>query len=400
MKLQALAALALILAVSLTACSPARVEPTGQPLDETLRNAAQLRATATPLPDAVFAELSAEEQLLINLYERVGPSVVNIDIGIAEDSLDVRGGSGFVYDAAGHIVTNNHVIEQAAQIWVTFHDGTIAQAELVGADAYSDIAVIRVDLDPATLVPVTLGVSNSLRVGQRVVAIGNPFGLAGTMTTGIISALGRTLPSRALVTGSPNGYSNPNIIQTDAEVNPGNSGGPLLNLKGEVIGVNTAIRTESGVFQGIAFAVPVDTARRVIPQLIEKGYADYSWLGIETQASGDTNTGGAGFTVAELQEPLGLPVNYGVLVSRVTPGGPAAAAGIRGGDRRETVRGVPDIIAGGDLIIGINGQTVRSWEDLIGYLVSQTSPGDIAILTVIRGDQTFEIAVTLGTRPR
>ncbi|MCZ7547338.1 MAG: trypsin-like peptidase domain-containing protein [Anaerolineae bacterium] len=307
-------------------------------------------------------------------------------------------GRGFVYDAQGHIITNNHVIDQAAQIHVTFYNGQVARAELVGSDTYSDIAVIRVDMPAEALFPVTLGVSRELRVGQHVVAIGNPFGLAGTMTSGIISALGRTLPSATLVTGAPSGYSNPNIIQTDAEVNPGNSGGPLLNSRGEVIGVNTAIRTESGVFQGIAFAVPVDTVRRIVPQLIAQGFADYSWLGVETETGGP-GSGGTGFTVAQLREPLGLPVDYGVMISRVVPGGPAAAAGIQGGNRDEFVRGVR-VTAGGDIIIAINGETIRDWEDLVGYLVSQTSPGDIAILTVIRDDKTFEIAVTLGTRPQ
>ncbi len=382
----------------LGACSPAQPQPAGRPIDETLRTVAQEVATPTLVSDAVIAEADAEELLLINLYERVNPSVVNIDIGIDESTLNVRGGSGFVYDKEGYIVTNNHVIDQAVEIWVKFHDGLVARGELVGSDSYSDIAVVRVDVDPASLHPVVLGVSHTLRVGQRVVAIGNPFGLAGTMTTGIISALGRTLPSAALVTGSLGGYSNPNIIQTDAEVNPGNSGGPLLNSKGEVIGINTAIRTDSGVFQGIAFAVPVDTVRRVVPQLIEKGYADYSWLGVETQTGG-SSTEGSNFSVAELQEPLGLPVNYGVLISRVTPGGPAATAGLRGGNRDEFVRGIR-VSAGGDVIIAINGESIRDWEDLVGYLVSQTSPGDIAILTIARDSQTFEIAVTLGTRPR
>ena len=387
-----------VLMLALAGCAPSQAAPTGQPLDETLLNAAQIIPSPTSLPDAMLAELDAAELLLINLYERVSPSVVNINIGVNSDLPNVRGGSGFIYDTQGHIVTNQHVIDQAVEIWVTFHDKQVRRAELVGSDSYSDLAVIRVELPDESLQPVMLGTSRDLRVGQRVVAIGNPFGLAGTMTTGIVSALGRTLPSSSLVTGVLSGYSNPNIIQTDAEVNPGNSGGPLLNSRGEVIGVNTAIRSESGVFQGIAFAVPVDTVHRVVPQLIDKGYADYSWLGVETQSGGPT-TGGTGFTVAELQEPLGLPVNYGVLVSRVTEGGPAAQAGIRGGNRDETVRGTP-ISAGGDLIIAINGQTVREWEDLIGYLVSQTSPGDIAILTVIRDNQTFEIAVTLGTRPR
>jgi 2-alkenal reductase len=294
-----------------------------------------------------------------------------------------------VYDTAGHIVTNNHVIEGAVEILVTFQNGQVVGAELVAIDSYSDLAVIKVDVDQEMLVPLALGASHDLRVGQRVVAIGNPFGLAGTMTTGIVSALGRALPSYLLIGGTEN-YSNPNIIQTDAQVNPGNSGGPLLNLSGEVVGVNTAIRTETGQFQGVAFAVPVDTVRKVVPQLLEQGYADYPWLGVQSTSL---------FTVAELQEPLELPLDYGVLVTYVEDNGPAELAGIRGGNRDEIVRGA-SIVAGGDIIIAINGDTVRDMDDLVAYLVSYTQPEDIAILTVVRGSQTFDIAVTLGTRPR
>lgn len=382
--------LSFIVILTLAACNTTPEPVASRPLDETLHTVAQQFATPTPISDALFEEVTGEELLYVNLYERVSPSVVNIDIGVGDDTVEVRGGSGFIYDASGHIITNYHVIDQAVEIRVTFYDGQVAEAELVARDSYSDLAVIRVESLPSGIYPVTLGVSNSLRVGQKVAAIGNPFGLSGTMTTGIISALGRSLPSRQLVTGASSGYSNPNIIQTDAEVNPGNSGGPLLNLRGEVVGVNTAIRTETGSFQGIAFAVPIDTIKQVVPQLIEKGYADYAWLGVESTSL---------FTVAELSETLGLPVSYGVMVTRTIPNGPAETAGIRGGNRDEIINGL-SIRAGGDVIIAINGEPVRDMEDLVAYLVANTRPNDIAILTVVRGSQTFDIAVTLGTRPR
>ncbi len=371
----------------LAACTPGTPEPDTHPQASALQF-----ATPTPIPETLLTEITGEELLLVNLYERASPSVVNIDIGTDDTPAGARGGSGFVYDMDGHIVTNNHVIDQAVEIRVTFYDGQVFGAELVAVDAYSDLAVIRVDVDPDLLRPVTFGVSADLRVGQRVVAIGNPFGLSGTMTSGIVSALGRTLPSRQLVTGvaGANNYQNPDIIQTDAEVNPGNSGGPLLNLRGEVVGVNTAIRTETGMFQGVAFAVPIDTVKYVVPQLIAQGYVDYAWLGVESSAV---------FSVPELAEPLGLAVNYGVLVTNVLADGPAEAAGIKGGNRDETVRGEV-IRAGGDVIIAINGQAVHDMDDLVAYLVGKTRPGDIAILTVVRGTQTFDIAVTLGTRPR
>ncbi|MBN1286606.1 MAG: trypsin-like peptidase domain-containing protein [Anaerolineae bacterium] len=379
-----------LVVLTLAACNTTPDPVASRPLDETLQTVAQQFATPTPIPEALLADITGEELLYINLYERASPSVVNIDIGVGDEAIEVRGGSGFVYDAEGHIVTNYHVVDQAVDIRVTFYDGQVSGAEPVAVDSYSDLAVIRVDTLPEGIYPITLGTSYDLRVGQRVAAIGNPFGLSGTMTIGIISALGRSLPSQQLVTGTASGYSNPDIIQTDAEVNPGNSGGPLLNLRGEVIGVNTAIRTETGSFQGIAFAVPIDTVKYVIPQLIEKGYADYAWLGVESTSL---------FTVAEMAEPLGLSVGYGVMVTRAIPSGPADQAGIRGGNRDEIISGL-SVRAGGDIIIAINGETVRDMDDLVAYLVSRTRPNDIAILTVVRSNQTFDIAVTLGSRPR
>jgi len=351
--------------------------------------------TPTPLPVEIVTQADAENAILTNVYLRVNPSVVNIEIvsGVhrAVNIVD-SSGSGFVLDGEGHIVTNAHVVRDAEEILVTFSDGYVINAELIAVDDYSDLAVIRVDPERAPLVPVELGDSNTLQVGQRVIAIGNPFGLAGSMTVGIISALGRSLPSAQLLDSSYERYSNPSIIQIDAAVNPGNSGGPLLDSFGRVVGVNTAIRTENGGFQGIAFAVPVNTVKRIVPQLIEKGSAQYPWLGI---SSPDTE---GGYSVAALADELGLPVRTGILVTDVIPGSPAERAGLSAGTQTRTIRGIP-IPVDGDIIVAINGQTVRGIDDLLAYLVENTSPGDTVVLTIVRGGETLDVDVKLGVRP-
>lgn len=353
-------------------------------------------ATPTPLPPEIIAEIDAEYLLLTNIYERVNPSVVNIEIATARyhDDLDIidSSGSGFVLDMEGHIATNAHVVRDAEEILVTFADGYVAYAEVIGYDDYSDLAVIKVDPTNAPLLPVTLGDSNTLRVGQRVIAIGNPFGLEGSMTVGIISALGRSLPSAELLDPNYLPYNNPSIIQVDASVNPGNSGGPLLDSYGHVIGINTAIRTDNGVFQGIAFAVPVNTMRRVIPQLIARGYAEYSWLGISSpRAEG-------GYSVAALADELGFAVRHGILISGVTQNSPAERAGLRAGTQMQVVRGM-EIPVDADIIVAINGVTVRDIDDLVAYLVENTSPGDRVVLTIARGNETLDLDVTLDVRP-
>ncbi|MEE8391799.1 MAG: trypsin-like peptidase domain-containing protein, partial [Anaerolineae bacterium] len=248
------------------------------------------------------------------------------------------------------------------------------------------LAVIKVNVPPEQLVPLELGDSSTLQVGQRVIAIGNPFGLEGTMTVGIISALGRTLPAQILQ--SSGRFSNPEIIQTDAAINPGNSGGPLLDTRGRVIGVNTAIRSETGVNSGIGFSVPVDTLKRVLPQLIEEGTYHYPYLGISSNSY---------FDVAELAEPLGLPVTHGVLIAEVQPGTAAADAGLQGGDREAEIMGIP-IMAGGDIIVAIDGYVVNNYDDFIAYLVRETRVHQTIILTIIRDGEELELPVTLGER--
>jgi 2-alkenal reductase len=350
--------------------------------------------TPTSLPPELLAQLETEDQVLINLYQRVSPGVVNIEVSSRTSFADgsSSSGSGFVFDTDGHIVTNAHVVANAETIFVTFTDGYVAEAKVRGTDEYSDLAVLRVDAPQARLVPLTMGDSNLLAVGQRVVAIGNPFGLSSSMTQGIISALGRALPSAQLINQANARFNNPSIIQVDAAVNPGNSGGPLLNYAGEVVGVNTAIRTESGVFQGVAFAVPVNTLKRIVPQLIAAGVAKYSWLGVSTFPEE------SGLTVALLADELDLPVSYGVMIEDVTPNSPAAQAGLRGGDKFVVLRGY-EVALGGDIITAINGTPTRDLDSLLGYLVENTSPNDTVTLDVVRGAEVLQIEVRLGVRP-
>jgi len=348
-----------------------------------------LIATPTLLPEEFMAEIDAEDALLINLYQRVNPAIVYIEVLMEHEGtiMPFATGSGFVIDTEGHIITNNHVVEEADDVRVTFSEGSVVDAQIVGQDQYSDLAVIKVNVPPERLVPLELGDSSTLQVGQRVVAIGNPFGLEGTMTIGIVSALGRTLPTRMIESGGS--FSNPEIVQTDASINPGNSGGPLLDMHGQVIGINTAIRSETGVNSGIGFAVPVNTIKRIVPSLIEKGSYEYPYLGI---------TADNRFTVAELAGPLGLPVAHGVLISEVTPGTAAARAGLRGGDREVEVMGIT-IEAGGDIIVAIDGYELRDFDDLIAYLVRETEVDQRVILTIVRDGEEQEISVTLGKRP-
>ncbi len=364
------------------------LEPTPEP-PPLVPPAGTAAVPPTPLSDADLAAVDALDALLINLYERVNPAVVYIEVlGDYRDSLErLGGGSGFLIDNGGHIVTNDHVIRAADKLQVTFSDGAVTDdVEVIGRDAYSDLAVIRVNVAPDHLQPLEFGDSDALQVGQRVIAIGNPFGLQGTMTVGVVSAVGRALTSQAMAGGS---FSNPQIIQTDASINPGNSGGPLLDSRGEVVGVNTAIRSDTGANTGVGFAVPVNTVKRIVPELIQNGAYEYPYLGITS----DTY-----FTVAELAGPLNLPVDRGVLVSEVQPGSAAAAAGLKGGDREVVVKGRP-VLGGGDIITAIDGESLRAFEDLVAYLVSNTEVGQEVVLTVIRDGEEMDLPVTLGQRP-
>ncbi len=385
--------------VLLTACQQAPTSPPPQAVAST--PAELLLLSRAQVPTAVSQDVvnaaDADYLLLTNIYDRLAPSVVNIEVVVSNGSgaagTDVGRGSGFVYDTEGHIVTNLHVVTGAQQIEVTFNDGYVISADVVGTDAFSDLAVIHVAVDAERLHPVTLADSDLVKVGQRAIAIGNPFGLASSMTQGIVSGLGRQLPSAQLLNSDlPPGFSNPAIIQVDAEINPGNSGGPLLNSQGEVIGVNTAIQTESGTFQGVAFAIPSNTVQRVVPDLIATGSVDYAWLGISTRLEDE------GYGVAALAEPLNLPVDSGVLIDQIWDDSPAAKADLQAGTHAVQVRG-QSVCAGGDIIVAANDHYVRNLDELVAYLVVHTRPGDVVRLLIVRGDQTFEVPVTLESRP-
>jgi S1-C subfamily serine protease len=292
-----------------------------------------------------------------------------------------------VYDKDGHIITNNHVIANADKITVVFSDDTEVDATLVGADPDSDLAVIQVDMPAGQLQPVTLGNSDSLKVGQFLVAIGNPFGLDGSMSTGIVSGLGRQLPSSAK-TPSGQAFTIPNVIQTDAAINPGNSGGPLLNLQGEVIGVNTAIATNNGTFSGIGYAVPAATVKQVAPELIENGRIEHPWLGI----SGTSLD-------RDMAQTMNLSQDQrGALVVTVVADSPADKANLRGSDTTATIDGL-DTPIGGDVITQINDVTVAEFDDLLAYIVNDTKVGQTITLQVLRDNEPLTIHVKLEARP-
>jgi serine protease Do len=356
--------------------------------------------------------LQAYEGVLADIYDAVSPSVVNIQVtqqatsGVAPqfpfdipgfpNSPDTPGtgqtqvalGSGFVWDAGGFIVTNNHVIDGADTIEVTFSDGTSVPAEVVGADPDTDLAVLKVDAPKELLLPVQVGDSNQIGVGDLAVAIGNPFGLEGTMTVGIISALGRSLPANETVTAGPN-FSIPEIIQTDAAINPGNSGGVLLNDQGQVIGVTSAIESPVRANSGVGFAIPSALVKRVVPALVESGHFDHPYLGIT----------GTSLT-RDLSEAMNLDsTQRGALVEDVVTGGPADKAGLQGSTSQTAVAG-STIPVGGDVVIAINGTTVKTMDELITYLMNQTQVGDTVTLTVLRDGKQVSVDVTLESRPQ
>lgn len=339
-------------------------------------------------PTASLLDLQEKERLIVELYERVVPGVVSIQTLTAEGgSL----GSGFVYDSAGHIVTNFHVVENATDLEVDFASGYKVRGKVIATDLDSDLAVIKVDAPTEELFPLPLSNSDELNVGQTVIAIGNPFGLSGTITLGIVSAKGRTLSSlRPSTSGSF--FSAGDIIQTDAAINPGNSGGPLLNLNGEIIGVNRAIRTDSSngsgepLNSGIGFAISSNIVSRVVPFLISQGYYDYPYVGISSQED---------LTLIE-REALDIEQNTGAYVITVTPDSPADKAGLRGGTKETSI---PLLLAGGDLIIEVDGRPVRVFGDFLSYLMANKSPGEDVTVKIIRDGELKEVVLTLGKRP-
>jgi 2-alkenal reductase len=334
--------------------------------------------TPTPQPPQSGSMADIEEQLVINVYAQVSPAVVCIT---APEQFGSCIGSGFVFDLEGHIITNNHVAMASQDLLVNLADDRTVPAEVIGTDAGSDLAVLKIDVPPDQLTLVPLGESASLRVGQRAIAIGNPFGLERTVTTGVISSLGRTLPR------DDSDFQIAQVIQTDAAINPGNSGGPLLDSQGRVIGVNTAIRSLTGVNSGVGFAIPVDIVSRVVPELIAHGRYRHPWLGI----SGRTLS-------PEMVAAMDLSVETGVLVSKVEPGSPAANANLRGGNREVVVSGRP-MREGGDIVVAIDGAVVKDFEDLVNHLASRTSVGDLVTVTVVRDGAEVSVELTLEERP-
>ncbi|MBP7999714.1 MAG: trypsin-like peptidase domain-containing protein [Chloroflexi bacterium] len=312
---------------------------------------------------------------LVTLYNSVNPSVVHI-IGL------LGTGTGFVYDSQGYVVTNNHVVDGNENLEVVFADGFRSYAEIAGTDVDSDLAVIRVNDVPENLQPVTLGDSNAVQVGEFVIAIGNPFGQESSMSLGIISGVGRTLQSQRAADGGGS-YSLPQVIQTDAPINPGNSGGPLVNLSGQVIGVNSAIRTDTGFNSGVGFSIPVNAVKRIVPSLIQAGQYVYPYMGI-----------GVSLPTLNLdaQEQLGLPQPYGVYVTSVVEEGPAAQAGLQAGE-------VENNFTGGDLILAVDGREVQNFDELISYLVFETEVGQTIELYVWRNGEYLTLPLTLGARP-
>jgi 2-alkenal reductase len=350
-------------------------------------------ATATPtasgslLTDGTVIE--QVQSIYRGIYDTVNPSVVNIQVlgtynyGFYVGAVSSQG-SGFVWDPQGHIVTNNHVVENAYNITVTFSDGTTTTAEVVGTDVQSDLAVIKVDPSGLTLHPVSLGDSQAVKVGDLVIAIGNPYGLAGSMTQGIVSALSRSLTVDSSDPFSSSTYTIPDIIQTDAAVNPGNSGGVLVNTSGEVIGVTSAIQSTTNANAGIAFAIPAHIVDRIVPVLIKDSRYKHPSLGL----SGITLT-------ANYATEMGLDANtHGVLITEITPGGAADLAGLKETTQQYT-RYNRGVIIFGDVITAIDGNPVRTYEDLISYIFNKTEVGQRVELTILRDGKEMTVTATL-----
>ncbi len=352
--------------------------------------------TPTAVSEQIISAANAEQLLLTNIYDRASTSVVNVESRYRDPLgtvTEVKRGSGFVYDQQGHIVTNAHLVKNADSITVTLLRSQVLEAQPLGTDSFSDLAVLKVVAAADRLAPLLIGESATLRVGQRVISIGSPFGLNNSMTVGIVSGLGRSLRLAELIEGETMpGFENPSIIQIDATINSGTSGGPLFDSQGFVIGITTAIRSDNGAFQGVGFAVPADTMRRVIPELIAKGSVDYAWMGLSVMREE------GGYGVAGLSSVLGLPVERGVLLSGVSEGSPAQLAGLKGGHELVDIR-AKQVCAGGDLIVAINDYYVENLDDLNTYLIQKTRPGDEIALLVIRDRQTFEAKLTLRSRP-
>jgi len=319
---------------------------------------------------------------LIEIFEQSEAGVVRVNV---QRTIQVLGtssvGSGFVFDNNGHIITNAHVIEDVEKIVVTFLDGSSYNAKLVGKDPFTDISVIKVDVDETLLQPLPIGNSSKLRVGEQIAAIGNPFGLSGSMTAGIVSQLGRLLPVQ------DSGFSIPDVIQTDAAINPGNSGGPLLNMRGEVIGINTAIQSGTGEFAGVGFAIPSRTVSKIVPTLIQDGKFNHPWLGISGRSINP-----------DLVKILGLVDARGFLIVTVIDNSPASKAGLHGSTDTKEIEGF-NYPLGGDIILSVDGKEVRQIDDILIHLQREKSVGDEIVLEILRDGRTTSFVLILEERP-
>ena len=375
-KKVSLSLVAVFLTVTMLACAfSGLVTPAAAPLPT------PTTSTSSALAPAPAVDMVNQQNMLVSLYQAVNPGVVTI---IAGNAL----GSGWIYSTDGYIVTNAHVVGTETKVEVDFPTGNKVYGNVVGADQSTDLAVIKVSVSADQLHPLALGDSDTLKVGQTVAAIGDPELLLGSMTTGIISALGRSQPSNAQ-TSTPNTYyTTGDIIQTDALLNHGNSGGPLLNLDGQVVGVNWAIQvdTMTGASSGIGYAISINTVKRVVPELIQNGKFAFPYLGISMQDN----------LPLDVINSLGLKSTTGAYVADVVAGGPAGKAGIKAGTVATSTQGFK---SGGDLIVAVDGHPVLLIDDLMRYLLLHKSPGDTVVLTVLRGDQKVDLTVTLGTRP-
>ena len=318
---------------------------------------------------------------LMEIFEKAEPGVVRVNT-IRNQTVNETGGvgSGFVFDKMGHIITNAHVVEGSTKTIVTFLDGRSYNAEIIGVDEYTDIGVIKVNADIKLLQPLSLGDSSNLNVGEPIAAIGNPFGLSGSMTSGIVSQMGRLLPS-----GS--GYSIPDVIQTDAAINPGNSGGPLLNMRGNIVGINTAIQSTTGEFTGVGFAIPSQTVAKIVPILIDEGEYKHPWIGISGRDI-DPDTANV----------LGLKDALGFLIITVVENSPAADAGLIGSDKIIEVDG-KEYSIGGDIIVAVDGMDVRKIDDILVHLQRVKTVGDEMNLEILRDGRTTNVTIILQERP-
>ena len=354
-------------------------ETTIQMQDQINENEIQMQDQINEINNIILTK--SKTLSLIEIFEKSEPGVVRVNIQRNQTDNETGGvGSGFVFDNQGHIITNAHVVKDATKTIVTFLDGRSYHAEIIGVDEYTDIGVIKVNADLKLLNPLSLGDSSNLQVGEPITAIGNPFGLSGSMTSGIISQMGRLLPSDS-------GYSIPDVIQTDAAINPGNSGGPLLNMRGEIVGINTAIQSTTGEFTGVGFAIPSQTVAKIVPTLISDGEYKHPWIGIS----------GTDIDL-EMANVMGLENTLGFLIITVIEDSPASDAGLIGSNKIIEVEG-REYSIGGDVIMSVDGIDVRKIDDILIHLQRGKAVGDEMVLEVLRDGRTTNVTILLQERP-